>query len=162
MKLFNPGASGLLAMLLTTLPLAAAAGGADREMLARGRYVVLVGGCNDCHTPGYAMKDGQVPEKDWLIGDQLGWRGPWGTTYPANLRRYFTKTSEADWLQAARKGAFRPPMPAPSLRAMSDRDLRAVYRYVRSLGLAGSEVPAYLAPSAQPVGPAVLFPLPPP
>ena len=29
---------------------------------------------------------GKVEEKDWLTGDHLGWKGPWGTTYPANLR----------------------------------------------------------------------------
>ena len=32
------------------------------------------------HTAGYAASDGAVPEADWLTGDALGWRGPWGTT----------------------------------------------------------------------------------
>ena len=28
----------------------------------RGRYLVKIAGCNDCHTPGYAMSGGKVPE----------------------------------------------------------------------------------------------------
>src|SRR5437016_2818648 len=52
---------------------------ADASSLARGKYLVTIGGCNDCHTAGYAMTNGKVPEKDWLAGDRLGWRGPWGT-----------------------------------------------------------------------------------
>ena len=61
---------------------------ADASSLARGKYLVTIGGCNDCHTAGYAMTNGKVPEKDWLAGDRLGWRGPWGTTYAVNLRQY--------------------------------------------------------------------------
>lgn len=48
----------------------------------RGRYLLKKSGCNDCHTPGYAQSGGAVPEKDWLTGDSLGWRGPRGTTHP--------------------------------------------------------------------------------
>ena len=54
---------------------------ADLKSLDRGRYLVKIAGCNDCHTRGYAETAGKVPEKQWLTGDQLGWRGPWGTTY---------------------------------------------------------------------------------
>lgn len=31
---------------------------ADQRMLERGRYLVVVGGCNDCHTPGYGESGG--------------------------------------------------------------------------------------------------------
>lgn len=162
MKLFNSSASGLLAVLLAAMPLAAAAGSkeTDRQMVERGRYVIRIGGCNDCHTPGYLLNGGNVPEKDWLVGDRLGFRGGWGTSYPPNLRRYFAKTSEAEWLQAAHARDFRPPMPVPALRAMSKQDLRAVYRFVRSLGEAGADAPAHLPPEQQPTGPVVLFPMP--
>ena len=37
-----------------------------RDELARGKYLIVIGACNDCHTPGYAMSNGKVPEKDWL------------------------------------------------------------------------------------------------
>ena len=55
-------------------------------MIEHGSYLVTVGGCNDCHTAGYAESAGEVPESDWLQGDSLGWQGPWGTTYATNLR----------------------------------------------------------------------------
>ena len=43
--------------------------------LARGRYLVMTSGCNDCHTAGYGPSGGKVPEAQWLTGDSLG-RGP--------------------------------------------------------------------------------------
>jgi mono/diheme cytochrome c family protein len=48
------------------------------DKVQRGRYLVTITGCNDCHTPGYAQTNGKVPEKQWLTGDMLGWRGTCG------------------------------------------------------------------------------------
>jgi len=127
----------------------------------RGRYIVQTSGCNDCHTPGYAAAGGKVDEKDWLVGDRLGWRGPWGTTYPVNLRLFMQKVSEPEWLYVVKSEEMRPPMPWFSLRAMTDADLRAVYRYIRSLGPAGTEAPAFLPPDREPKPPYVQFPAPP-
>ncbi|MET0680313.1 MAG: hypothetical protein ABWZ41_04865, partial [Burkholderiales bacterium] len=76
----------------------------------RGRYLVQISGCNDCHTPGYPESNGKVDEKLWLTGSPLGWRGPWGTTYAANLRLAAQKLTEAQWMQRARN-ELRPPMP---------------------------------------------------
>ncbi len=56
------------------------------SQIEAGRYLTIITGCNDCHTDGYLMAEGKVPEEDWLTGSSLGWRGPWGTTYPPNLR----------------------------------------------------------------------------
>ena len=128
---------------------------------ARGRYLVKTSGCNDCHTAGYMARDGQVPEQEWLAGDALGWQGPWGTTYAPNLRTYFQSTNEEGWLAEAHQRAFRPPMPTPSLRAMTDDDLRAIHHYVRALGPAGAPAPAYVPPGQQATGPVVVFPAPP-
>ncbi|MDX1431369.1 MAG: cytochrome c [Gammaproteobacteria bacterium] len=124
----------------------------------RGRYLVLISGCNDCHTPGYALGEGAVPESEWLTGDVLGWRGPWGTTYPSNLRLFMQPLSEDDWLTLARNMRPRPPMPWFNLRHMTDDDLRSVYRYVRSLEPLGSPAPAYVPPEQTPPPPFVQFP----
>ena len=35
----------------------------DRKMIERGRYLTKIGGCNDCHTPGYLLREGNVPQK---------------------------------------------------------------------------------------------------
>jgi mono/diheme cytochrome c family protein len=129
-----------------------------RSIVDRGRYLVQIAGCNDCHTAGYAQAGGKVAESDWLTGDALGWHGPWGTTYPTNLRLYVANMSEAQWLQRVRSMQPRPPMPWFNLRAMSDDDLRALFRYVKSAGPAGRTAPAYLPPGAAPSGPVVRFP----
>jgi mono/diheme cytochrome c family protein len=122
----------------------------------RGRYMVQIGGCNDCHTPGYGENAGRVEEKYWLTGNSLGWRGPWGTTYPSNLRLVAQAMDQAQWLVHARN-QWRPPMPWFNLRQMSDADLGAIYQYLRHLGPAGERAPIYLAPGQVPTTPVVTF-----
>ncbi len=135
-----------LLALATGAGLPALAGqGADQRMIERGRYLVHISGCNDCHTPGYMENAGNVAIEHWLTGTSLGWQGPWGTTYPANLRLLAGNLTEAQWLIHARRET-RPPMPWFALRAMSDTDLRAVYRFLRSMGPKGAPVPAYVPP----------------
>ena len=126
----------------------------------RGRYLVQIAGCNDCHTPEYTASNGNVDEKLWLTGDKLGWRGPWGTTYAANLRLVVQNFTEGAWVGRARS-ELRPPMPWFNLRQMTDRDLRAIYRYLKHLGPAGEAAPAYVPPDKEPPPPFVQFPAPP-
>ena len=122
--------------------------GADRAALERGKYLLTISGCNDCHTPRYMEVDGKVPESEWLTGAPVGFQGPWGTTYPANLRLALDAMTEEAWLTRARS-AMKPPMPWFNLAAMNDDDLKAVYRYVRSLGPKGAPVPQYVPPGQQ-------------
>ena len=131
-----------------------------QSLIERGRYLSVIGGCNDCHTAGYALKAGKLDEQEWLLGDRVGWQGPWGTTYPANLRLYFQKISETDWLKVARTTQMRPPMPWFELQQMTDEDLRAIYRFTRSLGAAGEPAPAYLPPGTEAPAPKFQFVLP--
>jgi mono/diheme cytochrome c family protein len=132
------------------------------ELLSHGRYLAMIAGCNDCHTQGYLLADGKVPEGQWLTGSDLGWRGPWGTTYAVNLRLFLAPFSEDEWLALARQLRVRPPMPWYSLNVMRERDLKAIYRYIRSLGPAGKPAPAYLPPDQVPTTPYAQFPAPPP
>jgi len=120
--------------------------------ISHGRYLTIIGGCNDCHTEGYAESGGKVPQKDWLQGSVLGHRGPWGTTYAVNLRAKLATMSEAEWITYAQTLKTRPPMPWFTLNQWSIDDLRALYRYVRDLGPAGASAPAYLAPDKEPNG----------
>jgi mono/diheme cytochrome c family protein len=125
------------------------AGDAARDQqVARGRYLITIGGCNDCHTPGYLQHGPKVPEKEWLTGVPVGYQGPWGTSYASNLRLVLNAMTEAQWLQHARQERL-PPMPWFNLREMTDEDLKAVYAYVRSLGPAGVAAPAYVAPGGK-------------
>lgn len=85
-------------------------GAAPDPKVERGRYLVTIGGCNDCHTPWHVTPDG--PEPDWsrmlsghpqalemppapklpdgpwvgsMAGTNTAWAGPWGVSFTANL-----------------------------------------------------------------------------
>lgn len=148
--------------LITLLPAvlllgsAAAAPSADEATPEHGRYVVAISGCNDCHTPGYPQKDGKIPEQDWLTGNPVGFKGPWGITYPANLRLLVQSMSEQEWIQRARSPA-RPPMPWVSLKTMTNNDLRSIYLFIRGLGAAGQPAPEFVPPDRPATTPYIEF-----
>ena len=157
-----------IAAALAAATLAASAGAiaaGDRRaadpLRERGRYLATIAGCHDCHTPGFALNGGKADEKQWLVGDSLGWRGPWGTTYPVNLREYMQSISEKEWVAKAKQLQTRPPMPWFALNAMTETDLRAIHRFIRSLGVAGGPAPAFVPPNQEPKPPYVTFPAPP-
>ncbi len=136
------------------------AGAKLSDEAARGRYLVQIAGCNDCHTRGYAASGGKVDESLWLTGDDLGWRGPWGTTYAANLR-LVVKGMKAEQFVKLARSELRPPMPWFNLRDMKDKDIKAIYAYLKHLGPAGKPAPAFVPPGKKPKGPYVQFPAPP-
>ncbi len=141
-----------------TPPSQAGAPRAEADSIAQGKYVVEIGGCNDCHTPGFAENGGTTPEEDWLVGVPVGYRGPWGTSYPANLRLKIAETASADeWLEAVKARNGLPPMPWPSLHRMKDEDLRAVYAYIKSLPVKGEAMPAAVPPDQEPKTPYFWF-----
>ncbi len=83
------------------------------DPVERGKYLVMIGGCNDCHTPkvegpgGAPVPDSarllsghpqNLPYPTWTPADLHGrnavalaspmltaWAGPWGTSFAANL-----------------------------------------------------------------------------
>ncbi len=108
---FAPLAAATL-VLSTSIACApeASTGAADEATVARGKYLVTVAGCNDCHTPLVMGANG--PERDMtrmLSGHPeslemppvpalppgpwgavaaatfTAWAGPWGVSFPANL-----------------------------------------------------------------------------
>ncbi len=134
-------------------PVPAAVVAASKEpepTVERGRYMVKVAGCNDCHTPGFMEKGYGVPETEWLTGVPVGWKGPWGTTYASNLRIFLKDFDEETFVQMARARNTRPPMPWPNLHGMNDQDLRSVFRYIRSLPVKGERMPEYVPPGKEP------------
>ena len=79
------------------------------------------------------------------------WRGPWGTTYASNLRLLVKDMSANQFVKLARS-EFRPPMPWYNLRAMTDRDVKAIYAYLKYLGQAGQPAPQYVPDDPTPAG----------
>jgi len=129
--------------------------------VSRGKYLIEIGGCNDCHTSGYALSGGATPEAQWLLGDSLGFRGGWGTTYAINLRKYIDKISEIDWITKAKTLKARPPMPWWALNTMTEQDLSEIYKYIKSLEIIDDSVPTYLPPGIEPQTPYIQWPIPP-
>lgn len=157
-------AGPLLTMMILGTTTAWASAHADTAthaaQAARGQYVVKIAGCNDCHTPGYAQGGGKVPTRQLLIGSGMVFVGPWGTSYPTNLRLLMQDLTLEQWLQQARTTKALPPMPWYSLRSMSDNDLAAIYTYIRSLGPAGKPAPDALPPGELPSPPYMQVVLP--
>ena len=127
---------------------------------ARGAQLVMLGGCNDCHTPklqnGMLDKSRELsghPQNAPLAPDVVGgvstnmlltaWRGPWGVSLTRNL----TPDKEtgiggwtlADFKKTLRTGAnpkgevLMPPMPIAELQNLPDQDLNAIYAYLRTI-----------------------------
>jgi mono/diheme cytochrome c family protein len=109
--------------------------------MERGKYLVTIAGCNDCHTPGFLF--GAPDFERTLAGSEMGWSGPWGVSYPSNLtpdvETGIGAWSDADIERVLRSGIKRdgspvaPPMPWPEFAHFTPEDLAAVIVYLRSL-----------------------------
>jgi mono/diheme cytochrome c family protein len=121
---------------------------------AAGEYLTLVGGCGDCHTAQAAPGD---TTDHRFAGNPVGYRGPWGTSYAANLRLATQHLSEDRWVSILKTHNGRPPMPWENLHHVNERDLRAIYQYIRSLGPAGSPMPRAVPPGQEPKTPYIDF-----
>jgi mono/diheme cytochrome c family protein len=127
-----------------------------QSMEAAGEYLTIVGSCNDCHTQGWVEAKGNIPPADRFAGLNVGFRGDWGTVYGKNLRTIVQRNTEDRWvtiLKTADDGEGKPPMPWWNTAKMSERDLRAMYRYIKSLGPNPKGVPRNLPAGREPTGP---------
>jgi mono/diheme cytochrome c family protein len=131
--------------------------------------LVWAGGCVDCHTPGTFY--GAPDTTRMLSGSELGWVGPWGTTFPRNLTP--DSTGIIDWTEdqivATIKTGHRPdgspllpPMPWQAYSyGFSDEDLHCIAAYLKSLPPVHHVNPTKLPPGAQGTLPTLVFPPPP-
>jgi hypothetical protein len=142
------------ASLLAMTAFNAAAGEVSVE---EGLRMSIVGGCHDCHTDGYAVSGGKIDPEIALRGSAVGFQGPWGTTYPANLRLTLAKMSEDEFVEYGHTFKTRPPMPWFGVHGMTDDELRSFYRYVKSLGEPGMPAPQYVEPGVMPITPFIVF-----
>jgi cytochrome c553 len=128
----------------------------------RGKYLVSITGCHDCHSP---KSQGMTPDPARLLSgrpsttkmpskadgeihaslDFTAFWGPWGQTVASNLtpdkatglpgRGYNEKT----FVQTMRTGkkpngtAVQPPMPVEVYQNLSDDDLRSIWMFLQTL-----------------------------
>ncbi len=141
----------------------------EADQVARGNYLVTIIGCNDCHTPGYFY--GAPDTTRPLSGSELGWKGPWGVSYPRNItpepQTGIAAWSEADIVTAIRTGKrpdgriLLPPMPWPDLAALSDDDAMAIAKYLKTLPPVLHKAPDIVAPGSPVKGAYFTLPAPP-
>ena len=119
-----------------------------------GAYLLIIGSCHDCHTPNWIESKGKVGNDSLMTGRALGFMGAWGTNYSKNLRTIAAKQSEDHWLEVMKTadgGDGNLPMPWHNTALMSDDDIRATYKYVKSLGAATVErIPRNAKPGVAP------------
>ncbi|MBS0432022.1 MAG: hypothetical protein JSS21_06410 [Proteobacteria bacterium] len=153
-----------LAVLLAGVAFTAEAETASRKSIKHGEFLVGYGGCQDCHTPGWGEHGGQASKDMLLTGGGINFQGPWGTTYPPNLRLYVQKISAQDWIRQLRNLKTRPAMPWWTFRYLSDRDLSDMYAYIHSLGPAGRPAHDFVAAGQEAPAPylKLVLPAPPP
>jgi len=147
----------LATLIFDSYPSFAEKSSQGKNSIPAGRYLVIISRCNDCHTKEWIATEAKIPEQEWLAGDVTGWSGPWGTTYAPNLRLFIRRLSEDSWVSMAHTLQARPPMPWWALRVMKDKDLRDLYRFIKSLEPVGQQAPSYLPPGEQPKPPYFLF-----
>jgi hypothetical protein len=146
------GISFLAGLFAVALPLTAGAAEGDVSV-EWGKHVSIIGGCHDCHTAGYNESGGQIDPNTALKGTNVGWQGPWGTTYAKNLRLTVKDLSEDEWVKFAKTFETRPPMPYYNVHEMTETDVRSLYQYIKSLGDPGDPAPEALAPGVAPKTP---------
>jgi mono/diheme cytochrome c family protein len=156
---------GALALALCCVALPAAA---DDAQIARGRYLVGIAGCSDCHTPGGML--GAPDMKRYLGGSDVGFSIPTQGVFVGQNLTPDKQTGLGQWtadeiVVAIRKGK-RPDgselsgvMPWASFSRLTDEDAFAVAAFLQSLPPLKNKVRNY--PSSEKVPVAVSAVLPP-
>jgi len=144
-----------LAAAIGSLP----AGAADNKLVERGKYLVTIGNCTDCHTPGHFL--GKPDMTRHLGGSEVGFEIPGlGVFYGPNLtpdeETGLGRWSESDIIAAIRTGrrpdgrTLAPIMPWAALAELTDSDARAIAAYLNSLPPVSNKVPGPFEPGEAP------------
>jgi len=147
-----------------------------QSSVERGRYLVGITGCHDCHSPNMV---GMKPDPERMLSgrplttrvpskaegevhaseDLTAWTGGWGQSVASNLTPdpatgLGTRYTEAKFIQTMRTGKkpegiqLLPPMPTDVYQNMKDEDLKAIYAYLRTIKPIRNAVRTGLTPPA--------------
>lgn len=145
-------------MLAGVIALTVAAHAADRQ-IARGRYLVTIGSCNDCHTPGSLM--GQPDMKRYLGGSDVGFAIPgMGVFVGPNLTPdketglgKWTKQQIVTAITTGKRPDGRmlaPIMPYEAFSHLTRADAFAIAAYLKSLKPVTHKVAGPFGPTEKP------------
>jgi mono/diheme cytochrome c family protein len=143
---------------------------ATPDPVVRGRYLVTIMSCNDCHTPGYFYGAPDTTRR--LSGSDVGWIGPWGVVHARNLTPD-SATGIGTWskeqiVTALRTGntpdgsQLAPIMPWMNYSSILDEeDAMAIASYLKSLPPITHKNLDRIPPDQKPTGNNIVFPPPP-
>jgi mono/diheme cytochrome c family protein len=134
---------------------------AQQAQAERGKYLVAIAGCNDCHTPGYFF--GKPDMSRYLGGSDVGFEIPGlGTFHGPNLTPD-PETGLGNWsinqiitaLQTGKRPDGRelaPSMPWRAFASLTKDDATAIAVFLKSLPPVKNKVPGPFGPTEKPTG----------
>ena len=134
---------------------------AQQSQAERGKYLVSIAGCNDCHTPGYFF--GKPEMNRYLGGSEVGFEIPGlGVFHGPNLTPD-PETGLGKWsigqivtaLQTGKRPDGRelaPIMPWRAFASFTKDDAIAIAVFLKSLPAIKNKVPGPFGPSEKPTG----------
>jgi mono/diheme cytochrome c family protein len=125
----------------------------------RGKYLVSIISCTDCHTPGTFL--GKPDIKRYLGGSDVGFEVPGlGVFYAPNLTPddetglgKWTKDQIATAITTGKRPDGRilaPPMPYASFKHLTHADALAIAAYLKTLPAVKNKVPGPFSPGERP------------
>ena len=132
---------------------------ASDKQVARGKYLVSVGGCNDCHTPGNFL--GKADMTRYLGGSDVGFDMPGLGVFVGPNLTPDKATGLGNWsakqIVTALKTGVRPDgrqlaptMPWMAFANLTNSDAYAIAAYLKSLKPVSNKVAGPFGPSEKP------------
>ncbi|MBS0527334.1 MAG: cytochrome c [Proteobacteria bacterium] len=131
-----------LAALCAPLVASVVARAADPATIARGKYLVTLASCNDCHTPGYFL--GKPDTDRYLGGSDVGFELPGlgvflGPNLTPDRQTGLGNWTDAQIIAAIQTGArpdgrmLAPIMPYRAFTNLTPQDAQAIVAFLRSI-----------------------------
>jgi mono/diheme cytochrome c family protein len=135
-------AFAVMACAMTLAAVGGRAEAATQGAIARGKYLVEFGGCNDCHTPGYFF--GKPDASRYLAGSDVGFEIPQMGVFVAPNLTPDKETGLGNWTKAQIVTALQtgvrpdgrvlsPNMPWRAFANLTKADAEAIVDYLKSL-----------------------------
>lgn len=127
--------------------------------IERGKYLVILGGCSDCHTPGYFL--GKPDMSRFLGGSDVGFTIPGLGAFVGRNLTPDKDTGLGNWTTDQIITAFTtgvrpdgrrlaPIMPWDALAHLTPEDAQAIAAYLKSLPPVNHAVPGPFGPNETP------------
>jgi mono/diheme cytochrome c family protein len=142
---------------------------AAMDQVERGKYLVQLSGCNDCHTPGYFS--GKLDMTRYLGGSDVGFEVPGMGTFVGRNLTPDKETGLGNWTKeqivtAIQTGVrpdgrtLAPVMPWRAYKNLTKEDALAIVSYLKSIPAVHQVVPGPFGPGEKPTVPRLSLVMP--